>query len=153
MTDTYQADAATFTKHVVGQIEAATRLRALCENRADLNAPIPDVQDSDGFTVRALAAEVDLPFLSDDTYGDLLERLDDGEWGYGITKLTGVRVTLAGGGPAGWIDFTVDADNALVRAEVFYCDWFQHPVGTVLSEQAAEDAARVYRLDVLVGDY
>lgn len=69
--------------------------------------------------------------------------------GYGADVFTTVRVTLAGGGPAGWIEFTVDQDGDLRTATISYVDWFRTPITFDLDDDTAAFAYSRYSADVL----
>jgi hypothetical protein len=100
-----------------------------------------------------LAAEIgfDIP-NTDDYVWQAREALDDflrETGGYGADVFSTVRVTLAGGGPAGWIDFRLDRDGELVSATVVYCDWFQAPIEFELDDSDAEFAYSRYYVELI----
>lgn len=46
------------------------------------------------------------------------------EQAYGITRYTVVRIELSGGGPASWLEATLDSDHELLKVEYVFSDWF-----------------------------
>ena len=147
----YAADAARFTESIIGQIDGAERLRALLTSSWETTV----AESDDRAEIERLCALLDLAVDADQRCSDVIDSLNDltAEWGYGYEKRTVVRVVLAGGGPAGWIDFTMDEDNRLVGAEVGYVNWWQEPVVTPLSDELADAAYALYSVDVLVEGY
>ena len=146
----YITNAARFSDFIVGQISAARQLRdLLCDAWQDRTT----VGESDNADeIVRLCAVIDLPVELDQECNELSENLDDllVDWGFGHAKHTVVRVVLAGGGPEGWIDFTVDRDRTLVSAEVGYRDWWQKAITTPLSDELAAAAYDLYGVELLI---
>jgi len=156
----YLDDARQFISEVVREVNDADRLtRLLTEagNPAHRDLTIAEWAEEapDDYSDAVAIADrlgFDLPggdtltYDAEVTLSDFL--LESG--GYGANVYKTVRVTLAGGGPAGWIEFTVDPeDDSLIKASVGYCDWFQTPVVEVLSDGDADRAFARYRADLL----
>lgn len=80
---------------------------------------------------------------ADITLDDLVQHAREGNDGYGADVRQVVRITLAGGGPAGWIDFTLYGGE-VEEAEVAYCDWFQTPRTFPLTGVALDAAIDLY---------
>lgn len=146
-TSTYVDEAQRFTAVIIEQITAAERLRELLDDAWDTTA-----SESDHYAeIIRLAETIDLPVDDYDLGSDIIERLNDltAEWGCGFSRHTTVRVVLAGGGPEGWIDVTVD-EHKNVTAEIGYRDWFQQAITTPLSDEQAQAAYLLYRIDLLL---
>jgi hypothetical protein len=149
--ETYAADAARFASAIIDDITAAERLNDLLV--AGLNGTASESDDYAEIIQLATALEIDVD--DHELLSEVADRLDQrtSEWGYGSTVHTVVRVILAGGGPEGWIDFTVDEKKRLVSAEIGYRDWWQQPVTVALTDEQASAAFTLYRIDILADPY
>lgn len=149
--------AARFQASVIEELRAADALYDLL-SEVELLHPEPmrlgdvrdhDEADPDLFGRIAEAVDVldlypadELPDVSVD---DLTEALDTWrhEYGYGMEVRKLVRITLAGGGPAGWIDVVYDSDMNICSAEVAYCDWFKEPSRRSFDADLVENVLRL----------
>jgi hypothetical protein len=149
--ETYAADAARFASNIINDITAADRLNSLLSEVWDVSVSASDHYDE----IVRLASALEMTFDPDERGDIVADRLNErtAEWGYGSTVHTVVRVILAGGGPEGWIDFTVDENKRLVSAEVGYRDWWQQPVSVALTDEQASAAFTLYRIDILADPY
>lgn len=146
----YVSDAERFTGIIIEQITAADRLYDLLV--ATLDSPVSESDDY--IEITRLTNILELVVDDNETCEEIAQRLTvlTSEWGYGTDTRTVVRVTLAGGGPEGWIDFTLDERKALIGAEVGYRDWWQTAITTPLTDDQAAAAYSLYRVEWLVGD-
>jgi hypothetical protein len=150
----YQADARQFVasfrdglRHEIGLVE-------LLQNADGTLADWREAFPTEATEADRLAEEIgfDIP-NTDDYCWQAAEALDEhlsetGGYGYSVHKV--IRITLAGGGPAGWIDFTVDENATLLTAVVNYQDWFQTAITFTLSDTEAESAYNRYNVDALL---
>ena len=148
--DNYIADAARFANSIVEQISAAKQLRILLCNSWESNRTIGESDDAE--QIIQLCKVIDLPVELSQECDELSDLLDNllVEWGYGYTKHTVIRVMLAGGGPEGWIDFTVNQEHTLISAEISYRDWWQKVITTPLSDELAAAAYDLYAVELLL---
>ena len=161
----YAKAAAQFHESVIADLEAAHGIHQwLADHFRGFNATLADWRDSEDEGERDDYAELaghvatlDLWLgdveLGDITPGMLEESLTTWrhEYGYGLDIKTVVRVTLAGGGPAGWLDLTYSKDDRghlqIDKAEVAYCDWFQTPLSKTIEDPEMVEAV------LGIGDY
>lgn len=101
----------------------------------------------------AAALGVDWPGATDDAVWQVQEKLDDWarEQGYGFTVRTLVRVELMGGGPAGWLEFTIDG-REIVKGVACYSDWFMPTHRVELDDNECDELARLYSVDMVAED-
>ena len=159
-TTTYAEDAKRFFANVAGDIAASAALARILDE-ADDSGTLADWREADPET----AAEAD---RLAEAIGFDLPDTDDYVWqarealtvhltetaGYGVDVHKVIRVTLAGGGPSGWIEFTLDGeDGSLIRTEIAFCDWFQEPIRTTLTREEGLAAYDRYQVDLLTECY
>lgn len=153
MTDTdYQTEARKFFTSVRDGLHNEQDLIELLDaadgTLAEWREDNPDAIEAD-----RLATEIgfDIPHTDDYCWqaADALREYLSETGGYGADVYKTIRIILAGGGPSGWIEFTVDQDGGLRGARVGYVNWFQMPVEFDLDDADAEFAFRRYSADVL----
>lgn len=152
---TYAEAANRFIADVLIEIDAATNLARLLEAHDD-SLTLAEWRETDPVTAvmaDELAEQIgfDLP-NTDDYVWQAVDALNDhliqtAGYGFDVHKI--VRITLAGGGPAGWIDFTLDGGGELRGAAVSYCDWWQTPVTRELTVDEAAAAYDRYRVELI----
>lgn len=154
MPDTnYAVKAKEFFDNVVADLTKEQRLTDLLEAGEGTLTDWRENNPDDAAEADALAAELgfDIP-NTDDLVWQAADAFREHLWetgGYGADVFTTIRVTLAGGGPAGWVEFTVDKEDGLRSARVGYQDWFQTPVEFDLDDTAAQYAFHRYSADVI----
>jgi hypothetical protein len=152
-TEEYKAAAKRFHDSIVDDLTKEARLTALLQDGDGTLTEWRENEPEDAAEAEALAKTLgfDIPH-TDDYVWQAANAFQEFLWetgGYGADVYTTVRVTLAGGGPAGWIEFTVNQDGDLRGARVGYVDWFQLPVEFDLDDDTAEFAFSRYSADVI----
>lgn len=145
----FETAAKDFAARVIADVHAVDLITRL----AGQYDTVAEVRHGDADDAAALAAALDtlgIGTVSDDDADETslwdVERVAReyvGGYGAGVEKV--VTVTLAGGGPSGWIEFRIDTDNEVTGATVFYCDWFETPYPVVLSGDDLDAAEAAYR--------
>jgi hypothetical protein len=149
----YYKDAKRFIGNVISEADASQRLAAILGNADGTLAQWREAKPEEAAEADRLAEAIgfDIP-NTDDYCWQASEALTDHLYetaGYGIDRHRVLRITLAGGGPSGWIEFTLDSDDNLEKATVSYCDWFREPITHILNETEAQTAYDRYYVDLL----
>ena len=152
-TTTYAAEAKAFTDSVIKETLDAQALATILANGDGTLYEWRENNPEEAAEADRLAEAIgfDIP-NTDDLVWQAAEALqthlaETGGYGYDAYKV--IRITLAGGGPAGWIEFRLDIDGGLDRAEIGFVDWFKEPVVTTLSEDVALAAWDRYNVDLI----
>lgn len=153
-TTDYTTAANTFIDAVTSEVDNARRLTSILRDIDGTLAEWREENPAEAAEADRLAEALgfDIPNTDDcgwQAYSEFQDFLTETA-GYGAEVTRKVTVTLAGGGPSGWIDFTLDNEDRLLEASVSYCDWWQTPVTTVLSYDDAMAAYDRYRVDILM---
>ena len=155
MTDTtnYETQAKAFTDYIIKETLEAQALATILANGDGTLYEWRENNPEEAAEADRLAEAIgfDIP-NTDDLVWQASEALqthlaETGGYGYDAYKV--IRITLAGGGPAGWIEFRLDCDGGLDRAEIGFVDWFKEPVVTTLSEDVALAAWDRYNVDLI----
>lgn len=153
----YEKAAKRFIDGVVDEITDATELTRILNEGDGTLAEWREANPEVAAEADRLAERIgfDIPNSDDSVWQacDALREFLSETGGYGADVTRRVTVTLAGGGPSGWIEFIVDSDGDLVSASVSYCDWFQTPVTMDLLYTEALAAYDRYGIDALVDTY
>ena len=153
MPETYEKDAAEFIANVLTDLDASKDLVEILDAADGTLAEWREANPTEAATADDLAEIIGFEIPNTDDYvWQAREALDlhlIDTAGYGYDAYKTIRVTLAGGGPSGWIEFTFDTDGGLTETVIGYCDWFQTPVTRTLSDAQGLAAYDRYRIELL----
>jgi hypothetical protein len=155
MTDTtnYETQAKAFTDYIIKETLEAQALATILANGDGTLYEWRENNPEEAAEAERLAEAIGFYIPNTDDFvwqaAELLQTQLAETGGYGYDAYKVIRITLAGGGPAGWIEFRLDSDGGLDRAEIGFVDWFKEPVVTTLSEDVALAAWDRYNVELI----